>query len=199
MVMQLKKIFSNVISMIDRSFKLTILAPGMYGGGAERSMLKLAGGLVALGYSVDLLLVRAEGPLLPEVPKTVRVINLNASSVLLSVPALIKYLRCEEPIALLSVLHTNLIAILAQRLAQVSLRVVVGERNTLSYTTKHHKADFRMRVMPYLNRLFYPWADSIIAVSMGVADDCQVTFDFVSDIPVSGSGKYRYIISEVQA
>ncbi len=31
-----------------------------------------------------------------------------------------------------------------------------------------------------------------------MGDDCQVAFEFVDDIPASGSGKYRYVISEVQ-
>ena len=31
-----------------------------------------------------------------------------------------------------------------------------------------------------------------------MGDDCQVAFEFVDEIPASGSGKYRYTISEVQ-
>ena len=32
-----------------------------------------------------------------------------------------------------------------------------------------------------------------------MGDDCNVAFEFVDDIPTSGSGKFRYYISEVQS
>ena len=38
--------------------RLAIFLPALYGGGAERTMLKLAGGLAARGYPVDLVLAR---------------------------------------------------------------------------------------------------------------------------------------------
>jgi phenylacetate-CoA ligase len=41
--------------------------------------------------------------------------------------------------------------------------------------------------------------DEIVAKTrLVMGSDCEVTFEFVDDIPASGSGKYRYTISEVQ-
>jgi glycosyltransferase involved in cell wall biosynthesis len=141
-------------------------------GGAERSMLKLAGGIAARGYTVDLVLVaRAEGPFLAEVPASVRLVDLKASRLMTSLPALVRYLRREQPAALLSVLRANIMALLARRLAGVPTRVVVSERNTLSQQARHYASDLRMRLTPQLVRRFYPWADGIVAVSKGVADD----------------------------
>jgi glycosyltransferase involved in cell wall biosynthesis len=48
---------------------------------------------------------------------------------------------------------------------------VVSERNTLSSEAKHFGSDLRIRFLPYLIKRFYPWADVIVAVSKGVADD----------------------------
>jgi len=151
--------------------RLCILVPSLHGGGAEHIMVKLAGGLVRLGYSVDLVLCQAKGPYLAEVPDAVRVIDLHSARVLASLPALARYLRRERPAALLSVLHANLVALWAKRVAGVSTRVVVSERNTLSRVSAHYRADLRMRWAPALARLFYPWADGVVAVSRGVADD----------------------------
>ena len=151
--------------------QISIFVPEMGGGGAERSMLKLAGGLAARGYRVDLVLARAEGPLLAEVPASVRLVDLGASRVLTCLPMLVRYLRREQPAALLSVLHANIIALLAQRLASVQTRVVVSERNTLSREAQHYASDLRMRLMPKLAKYFYPWADCIVAVCQGVAND----------------------------
>jgi hypothetical protein len=134
-------------------------------------MLKLAGGIAARGYAVDLVLAYAIGPLLAEVPASVRLIDLKASRLMTSLPALVHYFRRVKPIALLSVLNANIIALLAKRLAGTPTRVVVSERNTLSQQTQHYSSDLRMRLTPQLVRHLYPWANGIVAVSKGVADD----------------------------
>jgi glycosyltransferase involved in cell wall biosynthesis len=159
------------VTMNAAAKRLAIFVPGLYGGGAERAMLKLARGIVMRGYAVDLVLARVEGPYLAEVPESVRLVDLKARRVLTSLPALVRYLRREQPAALLSVLHANVVALWARRLAGVPTRVVVSERNTLSYEARHYASDLRMRLAPQLNRRFYPWADAIVAVSKGVADD----------------------------
>jgi len=43
----------------------------------------------------------------------------------------------------------------------------------LSQMAKFQSDDLRMRIMPQLARWFYPWADHIVAVSQGVADDLR--------------------------
>jgi glycosyltransferase involved in cell wall biosynthesis len=134
-------------------------------------MIKLAGGIAARGYTVDLVLARAEGPLLAEVPKSVRLIDLKSTRDLTSLPALVRYLRNEQPETLLSILHTNVIALWARRIARVPTLVVVSERGMLSCKVQHYASDLRMRLLPKLSRYFYPWADHIVAVSEGVAND----------------------------
>ena len=145
--------------------------PALYGGGAERSMLKLCRGIASRGYLVDLVLSRVEGPYVSEVPKSVRLVDLKSSRVLLSLPFLVRYLQKERPIALLSVLHANIIAIWARYLARVPTRIIVSERNTLSSEVQHYTSNLRKRMVPTLVRYFYPWAEFIVAVSQGVADD----------------------------
>lgn len=154
--------------------RLAFFLPGLYGGGAERIMLNLAKGISARGYPLDLVLARAEGPYLNQVPAEVRVVDLNASRVLASGPALIRYLRKERPAALLSALHANVVALFARRFAGVPFRVVVSEHNTLSSVVSG-TPDARWQVFPQFARLFYPWATEIVAVSDGVADDLAKT------------------------
>ncbi len=161
--------------MNTESGHLAIFLPALYAGGAERSMLKLAGGIAARGYQVDLVLARAEGPFLTEVPASVRLVDLRAHRVLTGLPALVNYLHREHPTVLLSALHANIIALLARRVAGVRTRVVISERNTLSREAEHYASDLRMRLMPQLARRFYPWADDIVAVSQGVANDLAQT------------------------
>ncbi len=157
--------------MNNSTKRLAIFTSRLNGGGAQRALLNLAHEIAKRGYAVDLVFARAKGPLLSEVPASVRLVDLNASRVLTSLPALVRYLQREQPRALLTALHyVNIVALWARRLARVRTKVVVSERNHLS-----HEAE-SLRLMPYLIRHFYPWADDVVAVSQGVADDLsQVT------------------------
>jgi glycosyltransferase involved in cell wall biosynthesis len=157
--------------MTEHKGKLAIFTSNMSGGGAERAMLKLAGGMVNNGYQVDLVLSRAEGHYMAEVPTGVRIVDLDASRVLASLPRLIRYLRREHPLAMLTSLnYVNIVGIWARRLAGVETRLVVNEQNTLSLEAPHSLRR-RHRLLPRLAKRFYPWADGVVAVSRGTADD----------------------------
>src|SRR5262245_9108933 len=60
-----------------RPKKIAFFLQDLFGGGAERVMLTLAGGFADRGYDVDLILVRAEGPRLADVPPNVRIVALG--------------------------------------------------------------------------------------------------------------------------
>ena len=93
-------------------------------------------------------------------------------------PDLIGYLRRERPHILLSAeTNVNLVALWARRLAQVSTRVVVSEHITHSPERKEgfNKRQWDWRLFPSLINRTYSWADAIIAVSRGVADDLFLT------------------------
>jgi glycosyltransferase involved in cell wall biosynthesis len=150
--------------------RLAIFLPGLYDGGAERTLLNLAEGIAARGFPVDLVLARAEGPYMAEIPASVRVIDLKAVRVMMCLPALVHYLRSERPVALLSTLYANIIAVWARRIVGFPQRVVLNEQNNLTSVSNGEK-DLRWKLYPELAKWFYPWANGITAVSKGVADD----------------------------
>lgn len=152
-------------------FNIAIFLPGLYGGGAERVMLNLAQGFIEQGLKVDLVLLKAEGPYLSQVPAKVRVVSLGNRRLLLSLPALVRYLRQEEPVAMLCGQDDiNVVALWTRRLARVSTRMVVSVHNNLSQESQNVNS-LKRRLSPYLVRWFYPGADAIVAVSRGVAED----------------------------
>lgn len=139
------------------------------GGGAQRVVLTLANAMAEQGVHIDLVLVKARGPFLAQVHPGVRIVDLAVGNVMLSLPGLIRYLRRERPVALLSSLkHVNVVALIARQLSLVPVRVVIGEHNTLS---RSRKTSFKDRLLPLLMRVLYPKADLIVAVSQGVAND----------------------------
>lgn len=157
----------------------------LVGGGAERVMLNLAHGIADRGIEVDLVLCKAEGAYLTEISPQVRLIDLKASQYdkgrtlklptsfqsTSSLPKLVRYLQKEQPTALLCATHyPNEIALIAKYLAKVPTRVVVSEHTTLSVEAKSVE-QVSARLAPVSARLLYPWADAIVTVSQGVADD----------------------------
>jgi glycosyltransferase involved in cell wall biosynthesis len=139
-------------------------------------MLNLAHGFAECGYAVDLVLAQAIGPYLGSVHKTIRLVDLKASRVLTSLPALMRYLKREQPEALISALdYANVVALWARGLVGVPNRVLVNEQNTISRSSRN-SARRRQRMVPHLVKRFYPWADYVIGNSQGVVDDLiQVT------------------------
>lgn len=151
--------------------RVAIYLPSLGGGGAERVMVTLANGFAARGLPVDLVLAMAEGPYLAEVAATVRVVDLRARRVVASLPGLARYLRRERPTALLSALnHANVIGLLARRLAGGRTRIVVSERAHVALALSHG-SNHRAGLLRWFMRRTYGWADGVLAVSAGVADD----------------------------
>jgi glycosyltransferase involved in cell wall biosynthesis len=150
---------------------LAIFLPALNGGGAERQMLNLACGIAERGYAVDLVLAQRKGPYLKDVPKSVRLIDLKTCGTYASLPKLIPYLNNVKPEVMISALcRANIVALWARRLARVSTRIVLSERNTLSCWAKKSRAWNQRLTLQFAMR-FYHWADAITAVSKGVADD----------------------------
>jgi glycosyltransferase involved in cell wall biosynthesis len=150
---------------------IAIFLMDLQGGGAERVMLNLAEGLSDCGLQVDLVLVQAAGEYLSMIPPKLRLVVLDSPRLIQSVPALSQYLRQHQPRALLSALEdTNLVAILAKHWARVATRLVVTVHNQLSQEVKH-ATNLKRRLVPYVIRWIYPWADAVVGVSQGVVDD----------------------------
>ena len=148
-----------------------LFLPSLAGGGAEQMMLRVAEGLSRHGLAVELVVVSAKGRLLERVPDQVPVVDLGVSRPSRAVPALWRHLRRRRPDVLFATLtQANLGAIWATRLAGIGTRCVIREAANLSHTLAHEGALTRA-LLPWLVRWTYPRADTIVALSEGVADD----------------------------
>jgi glycosyltransferase involved in cell wall biosynthesis len=163
------------------SESIAFFTTGLAGGGAERVVLTLAEGISELGCLVDLVVTTANGPLALEIPRSIRLIDLGAPRILMSLPRLVTYLRGERPRAVLSALApANCIAVWAKQVSGVPTRLVLTEHNYLS-TASLESAIWRKRFMPWIMRSTYPYADAVVAVSGGVADDLSHTIGLTRD------------------
>ena len=141
------------------------------GGGAEKVMLSLANGFAERGLKVDLVLVKLTGEYLSLISPQVRVVNLDHPRLITSLPLLVKYLKQHRPKLLISALEDpNTLAIIAKILARVPTRIVVTVHNHLTRYSTQSK-ELKRKLTPWFVRWLFPFADEIVAVSQGVADD----------------------------
>lgn len=162
------------LRMSNDHHRVAIFLPSLEGGGAERAMSKLAVGFANRGISVDLVLARKIGPYLQQVPATVRVVNLDSHRVIASIPRLVRYLRKEKPACLISALsHANVVAIFSHLLAMSPAKLVVSERAP-PFQAQSNAKFLRDQLLPFLIRTLYNYADHVIAISHGVANQLAI-------------------------
>ena len=150
---------------------VALFIPSLGASGAERVAVNLATGLIESGRTVHLIVAKAQGSLLAQLPAGVKLVDLDSDRVLLSLPRLVRYLRRERPSGLISFMdHSNIVSLWARALARSPTRIVATVHNTASAATLQPR-NRRAKVMPHFTRMFYGWADEIVAVSQGVADD----------------------------
>jgi len=131
-------------------------------------MILFANELLRRDYRVNILVLSAEGPLKQMVAKEIEIISLQTKRAFKSLPKVIKYLNINKPTALYStIIHINLISVLAKFLSRSSTKVIIRESNTPKSAFSHSRSGrISLRLLPYL----YPLAHTVIAVSNGVKD-----------------------------
>ena len=161
--------------------KIALFLPTLDGGGAERVMLLLSKEFSSSGHDVDIILARAVGAYLKQLPANVRIVDCNASKPITAIPALIRYLRKERPFAIFSSLfQANIALLMAIKISRVPVRSVIREANPLSFDLKASK-NVSDKLTPFIIRICYPWADSVVSLSKGVAGDLSETTGFPRD------------------
>jgi glycosyltransferase involved in cell wall biosynthesis len=161
--------------------RVALFHPCLIHGGIQRVFVNLARGFLEHGLAVDMVQATPEGDFRDQVPTGVRLVDLNASRALTSVTPLMRYLRRERPQVMISgAIQTNVAAVWARKLAHVSTRLILTEHNIVSVITNDAPM-LRTRMTPFFVRRFYPWADGLIAVSQGAADDLCLVMGIPAD------------------
>lgn len=152
---------------------IAVFIPSVNGGGAERAMLVFCRELVELGLSVDLITVRLEGQLVRLIPPGVRVIDLQSRRTTMALPKLVSYLKKNRPAALYStIMNANVVAAIARVLSGSRTPTIVRESNAPLSSPKNTLSRWvTYKAAPFM----YRFANGIIAVSQGVADElCEM-------------------------
>jgi len=155
---------------MSRRADIALLVHSMTGGGAEQVCLTLGRAFRARGLSVDLVLARAEGPLLAEVPEDVRIVDCGVGTSMAWSSALVAYLRESRPRSVLAHMEgAGLVALWARLRARVAVPVVVAVHN-MPLRHAEAAASFRQRrLVPLASAMMLRGAEGLVAVSAGVA------------------------------
>ncbi len=170
--------------------KVTFFLQNLETGGAERSTVRLANALNMNIFDVSFLLCKRKGPLLQNLSKDIKIVDLKKNHVSLSLFKVIRYFKSEKPDIVVSVLdHVNIISILAGLFCKRKPKIIITERSTFSRVSTYSATKFRNKLisrflLPYLAKVFYKKADLIVCVSKGVADDIVQIIGNLSTIKV---------------
>ncbi|MEX0917674.1 MAG: glycosyltransferase [Candidatus Paceibacterota bacterium] len=158
---------ANNASSVRKSLDVVLLTPTLDGGVGRVTSL-LARGMHDQGLSVTVWTL-AGGAYDEETSRHIHVQHLTSKRALGSLRQLMTLLRTNQPRVVLSAsFHMNCIAVIAQALSRVPIRLFLTEHTSLDIglaTIPIHKRLFARICI----RLFYPQADGWIAVSKGVA------------------------------
>jgi glycosyltransferase involved in cell wall biosynthesis len=162
--------------MIQNENKIVLFAPNIGVGGAEFVVGSLVNGLVRENIKVVLILATKHSTSLEHISTDVELIQFNHSRTVYSIFSLIKYLRNNKEIKLLSHLsRANRIALLANLLTGRNSLVSVVEHTTHSYAIKKKKVIPRM-INKIIYKYLYPTAENIIHVSEEAARDLEIMY-----------------------
>lgn len=148
---------------------VVFVLPDLGGGGAQRVMLRFAGGFAAEGQGARILVLGGARTLEGEVPAGVTVERLGEGGLRQGLPKLIGRLRALRPAAIVSVMgYVNLALLSVRSLLPRETKLIVREANTLASTLASMP-----RFVPgwRLYRTLYVRADLVIAPSRRIADD----------------------------
>jgi glycosyltransferase involved in cell wall biosynthesis len=157
---------------VSQRDRLAIFVATSGHSGVDRLIGNLVQQLDAWGIPVDLLRIRGHGPYLEtRSMANVRTLDLGCAHVVSSLPALARYLRREQPGALLTDKdRVNRVAILGRKLAGAPTRLAVRIGTTVSVNLASRSGLERWQQRTSIRRL-YPSADCVLVPSIGVADD----------------------------
>jgi len=131
----------------------------------------LAQGFLDQGFMVDMIIARAQGEHLATIPEGVHQIKLGSRHTFSALPGLVRYLKKEDPAALLAVKDRAIRTAVLARLFSGSRTVLAGRLGTNVTAALQGHGHLRKWFWFTGMKIFYHRVGKIVAVSRGVAKD----------------------------
>lgn len=156
------------------SLRIAVYVPNALGAGTQRVMINLANSWVETGRTVECVFANSEGPSVQWLDSRIPVRDLAAVSAIKTHAALnprllirfVRYLRAYRPdVVFASYDSACIIPLLARKLSGHRCKVVA------TVHTSMRSLGPLARVADPLVRWTFPWADAVVAVSKGIAEE----------------------------
>jgi glycosyltransferase involved in cell wall biosynthesis len=152
--------------------KIAIFLRDLDGGGIQKVVINLAKEMAKNGISIDIVVTSPKNSFLEKFPSEIEIVNLNSPMVLLSVFLLVQYLKRNKIDILLSNGHSNNLAVvIAKVIMRLSTHSILITHTNLSLHKLRTPQKFKL--LRFFMRLFYPYADTLVAVSQGTARELE--------------------------
>lgn len=150
---------------------IAILLPDMRGGGAERSMLELSREFKRLGHTVEFVLMRAVGELLPELLLEFQVFELAKLRTRQTPLSITEYIRKRRPkVIIANMWPLTTAAVIGKAISGHRCHLLLVEHNTLTSQYAKWGMVHNAKLLSSIAAT-YRFADSVAAVSKGSAGD----------------------------
>jgi len=161
-----------------RERKFALVLPSLQIGGAEKVIVELANGFAERNIEIDLIVFDIRGPLIKSLDPRVRVVDLKCSSYRIAVFKLALYFSVSRPSSVLTSMYaTGLVAIIGRLVSTFKPKIVVGAHNSLLFKSTNADNWKDKYLLLALAKFFFPFADSIVAVSNGVERELRDLID----------------------
>lgn len=142
-------------------------------GGAERSIIQLAGSFAAHGYQVDLVVGSAAGPYKKEIDSSVNLLEIGTRNKIVLVLKISKYLKQHNPFIVMGALDTaNIILLAAGLSAGYKGKIIWGQRASTQDPTRK-KYPLRRVIFSLLKKILIKRVNLVITNSHAASDEME--------------------------
>ena len=149
--------------------RVAIYMPSLEGGGAERAMVDLANGLQSEGLTMDMVVIRDDGPWRALMASDVSLVALRSRWTLTGFVKLLRYLRRARPEVVVANGTSSIILAMFARTLSPGFTVVA--RIPVNLSAGLAAVNLKWRVMRAAQSWLLPRVDAIVTNSLGSSTD----------------------------
>jgi len=156
----------------DKKRKILFVMTKLHSGGGERVMVDLMNHFVSRDHIVYLAVMKKGGMYATEVSPKIIMVYFDTDRFVGMFWKLVRLMKKEKPdVVFSSYVHLNPLIVAVNYFSRVKAKTVIRVGIPLSVVFKNFSSFKDKYILAFLTRILYKRADTIIAVSKGIADD----------------------------
>lgn len=157
----------------SKKTSVVLFTHSLSGGGVQIAFVRLAEELADAGYRVAIVCQVAAEVSVTVPREKFEVYILDTPHVRQLIRPFLKFTKEWRPDVVISSLpHNNIMMIITKILSLSNWKLIITEHGPLSDLIGF-SSDVRFKVLPYVIPVLYPFADAVVAVSKGIADELR--------------------------